>query len=119
MMPKLICALVASLCLASASVLAAETQPPARAKPAAPAKSVAVDSQQIEKDLQHLSWKQFRAVIEAVPKMKADVDAHGPMGWKFVQASYTTHAWKKNIDKLDDAQRKRLADLVQAAKSSR
>jgi hypothetical protein len=116
-MAKLIYALIASLW--TVSVFAAEAKPSAHAKAAAPAKSRGVDSQQIEKDLQRLSWKQFRSVIESVPKMKADVEAYGPMGWKYVEANYTTYAWKKNIDKLDDAQKKRLADLIQVAKGAK
>jgi hypothetical protein len=116
-MAKLIYALIASLW--TASVFAADAKPSAHTKAAAPAKSRVVDSQQIEKDLQRLPWKQFRSVIESVPKMKADVEAYGPMGWKYVEANYTTYAWKKNIDKLDDAQKKRLADLIQVAKGAK
>ncbi len=77
------------------------------------------DSAQMESDLQHLSWKKFRAVIEAVPKMKANVEAYGPIGWQYVQANYTSYGWKKSIDKLDEIQKKHLAKLIQAAKISR
>ena len=77
------------------------------------------DSQQIEKDLQQLSWKQFRSVVESVPKLKADIEAYGPIGWQFVQTNYKTHGWKKNIDKLDGTQKRQLADLIQTAKRSR
>lgn len=79
----------------------------------------AADARQIEKDLQGLPWNQFRSVIESVPKMKADVEAHGPIGWKYLQASYKTHAWKKNVDKLDAAQKKRLVELIEAAKQAK
>ena len=71
----------------------------------------------MEKDLQKLSWKQFRSVIESVPKLKADVEAYGPIGWKYVESHYTTYGWKKNIDKLDTFQRTRLAELVASAKA--
>jgi len=77
-----------------------------------------VDSSHLEKDLQDLNWKQFRLVIESVPKLKADVDAYGPLGWQYVEANYAKYGWKKNIDKLDGVQRQQLADLIQTAKSS-
>ena len=73
----------------------------------------------MEKELQSLPWKQFRAIIESIPKMKADVEAYGPIGWQFVQANYQSYGWKKNIDKLDETQKKRLAELIQIAKGSR
>jgi len=76
------------------------------------------DSAQLELELQRMPWEQFKAVISAVPKMKADVDAYGSAGWQYVKARYKTHAWKKNIDKLDAAQRKQLADLIQKTKSA-
>ncbi len=41
------------------------------------------DSAAMEKALQSLPWERFKAVITSVPKMKADVDAYGPMGWEF------------------------------------
>ena len=116
-MTKLIYALLASLWVASA--VAADVQPTPDSDAVAPAKSGVPDSKQLESDLQHLPWKQFRSVIEAVPKLKADVDAYGPAGWKYVEASYKTHGWKKSIDKLDDDQKHRLADLVQLAKGTK
>lgn len=140
-MSKLIYALIASLIavLSIAFALSADeppavdtsatdipaAEPPAVASPVAPvvplvpvvaaATSAAPDSQKIASDLQRMSWEQFRSVIEAVPKMKADVEAYGPPGWKYVEAHYKTNDWKKAIDKLDDAQRQHLAELVQAA----
>jgi hypothetical protein len=83
------------------------------------ANQVEADSQTLEKELQSLHWKQFRAIIEAIPKMKADVEAYGPIGWQFVQANYQTYGWKKNIDRLDETQKKRLAELIQIAKETR
>lgn len=74
------------------------------------------DSAQLEADLQRMPWEQFKAVISAVPKMKADVDAYGAAGWQYVKARYKTHPWKKNIDKLDADQRKQLADLIRKSK---
>ncbi len=79
----------------------------------------ALDSRQMEKDLQRLPWKQFRQVVESVPKLKADVEAYGPIGWTYVQQNYQTHGWKKNIDKLNEVQRKQLADLILRARKAK
>lgn len=75
------------------------------------------DSAVMEKQLQTMPWEQFKAVVSSVPKMKADVDAYGPMGWEFVKKNYKTHGWKKNIDRLDPDQRQRLANLIRKARS--
>jgi hypothetical protein len=93
--------------------------PPADRRTVVPPKSAVLDNKQMESDLQRLPWKQFRSVIEAVPKMKADVDAYGPAGWKYIEGRYKTHGWKKGIDKLDPDQKQRLADLIRAAKNSK
>lgn len=77
------------------------------------------DSKQMEKDLQRLPWKKFRAIVESVPKLKADVEAFGSIGWQYVQANYRTYGWKKNIDKLDALQKKRLAELIHSAKDAK
>ena len=83
-----------------------------------PVKDCVPDSKQMEKDLQHLPWKHFRSVVESVPKLKSGIDAYGTIGWKFVQANYTTYPWKKNIEKLDSPQKIRLAELIQSAKGN-
>lgn len=75
------------------------------------------ESARLEKELQSLPWEQFKAVISAVPKMRAEVEAYGPMGWDFVKTHYRTHAWKRNIDKLDPAQRQQLNDLIRQARA--
>ena len=116
-MQKLIYPLL--VCFWAASALAAERHAPASAGLATAATKGDADSGKMQKDLQHLNWKQFRSVIESVPKMKADVDAYGPLGWQYVEANYTTYGWKKNIDRLDETQRKRLAELIQSAKRVR
>lgn len=116
-MPKLICLLIA--CLWTAPALPADVQAPADKTTVAPAPDGGLDSRQMEKDLQHLPWQQFRSIIESVPKMKADVEAYGQFGWSYVQANYTTYGWKKNIDRLDDAQKKQLSELIQAIKGAR
>jgi hypothetical protein len=74
--------------------------------------SNAPDSKQLETDLQQLNWKQFKSVVEAVPKLKADVDAYGEFGWQYVQMNYKTYKWKKSIDRLDDGQKHQLAGLI-------
>jgi hypothetical protein len=77
------------------------------------------DSKQMEKDLQRLPWPQFKAIVEAVPKLRTGVDAYGPAGWQLVQANYTRYHWQRNIDKLDAAQKQQLAGLIRAAKAAR
>ena len=69
--------------------------------------------------MQSLPWKQFRSVIESVPKLKADVEAYGPAGWKYVEARYKAYGWNKGIDNLDDDEKQRLADLIKRAKRAR
>lgn len=115
----LLAALIANGAMAGDTPVSADAATPGiSATPAAtPASPSGPDAAQMESDLQHLSWKKFRAVIEAVPKMKANVEAYGPIGWQYVQANYTSYGWKKSIDKLDEAQKKHLAKLIQAAKS--
>jgi hypothetical protein len=75
-----------------------------------------IDRLQLEHDMQTLPWPKFKAVVEAVPKMKASVDAYGPFGWQYVEKNYRSYGWKKNIDRLDDEQRQQLFQLVQRAK---
>jgi len=116
-MSKPVCALIAGLWMAAA--LGADVQPSAGTKAPAAATRGVPDSKQIEGDLQRLPWKQFRSVVESVPKIKADVDAFGPLGWKYVEANYKTYGWKKNIDKLDETQRQALVDLIQRARGAR
>ena len=109
------------LALAGAPVLAASAagaaSPPAVTRAAA--QNAELDSAKMEKDLQRLPWKQFRSVIESEPKLKAGVDAYGPAGWQFVQANYRTYGWKKNIDKLDERQKKQLAEKIQRVKGGK
>lgn len=75
------------------------------------------DIERLEKALQGLTWAQFKAVVEAIPKLKADVDAYGPLGWQYVQTNYRTYPWRKNLRKLQDDQKKRLAELIDEAKA--
>ena len=101
------------LALASLPVFAAAPrQAPGRAAPS----GAAVDSATLEKELQRLPWTQFKAVVESVPKLKAGVDAYGPLGWQFVQANYSRYGWKKNIDKLDERQKQQLAEQIRRVK---
>lgn len=94
---------------------AAETPVPEGAQGAAVG---AQENEELEKALQSLSWEQFRSVVTAIPKLKADVDAYGPLGWQYVQANYRTYRWRKNIGKLQEPQKKRLAELIGQARES-
>lgn len=77
------------------------------------------ESKLMERDLQRMSWKQFRSVVEAIPKLKAEIEAYGPAGWQYVRAKYPTYPWQKNIDRLDVADKQQLARLIQKAKTLR
>lgn len=117
-MTKPFAALIA--CLWISSVFAADADSPAAPPLEAPAPAAAIaDAKRIERDLQGLEWKQFRAVIESIPGMKADVDAYGVLGWSYVQANYRSYAWQKNIDRLDETQRTQLVELIRAAKGAK
>ena len=109
--------------LASIPVLAATSGAPGATPGASSGRSAPgnpdLDSAKLEKDLQRLPWRQFRAVVESVPKLKSAVDAYGPVGWQFVQANYRNYGWKKNIDHLDAGQKKQLADKIRAVQGLR
>lgn len=100
------------------AMLLAATVTQAAEPPAAPRKVVS-ESQRMERDLQRMSWKQFRSVVEAIPRLKAEIEAYGPAGWQYVRAKYPTHPWQKNIDRLDAADKQQLARLIQRAKALR
>jgi hypothetical protein len=86
--PLVLCALP----LYAAIALSADLPRQGSTKPAAPASRAEMpDSKQIERELQGLPWPQFRAVIESIPKLRADVEAYGSAGWAFVQSNYKTH----------------------------
>lgn len=78
-----------------------------------------LDSRTLERKLQELDWQQFRWVIEAIPKLKAEVEAYGPAGWEYVKGKYRTHEWRKSIAKLDDDEKRRLAGLIDSAREHR
>ena len=79
----------------------------------------APDSLQLEKELQSLNWVQFKSVIEAIPEIRREVEKYGPLGWEYVKTNYRSHGWKKNIDRLDAAQKQRLTQLIQRARKTR
>ena len=110
---------VLTIGLLATSAFAADGAISAGAATEVPAADGMLNSQQMEQDLQQLTWKQFRSVIESVPKMKADVEVYGPLGWQYVQSNYKTYGWKKSIDRLDDNQKQQLADLIKTAKSTK
>ena len=116
-MIKLMNFLLACCCIASAN--AADIPSATEGATSTVAISDALDSGQLEAGLQQLNWKQFKSVVEAVPKLKADVDAYGQFGWQYVQMNYKTYKWKKSIDRLDGEQKHQLAELIQTAKQAR
>lgn len=82
-------------------------------------RSALPDSRQLERDLQRLSWKQFRWVVESVPKLKAGVEAYGPMGWQYLRTKYPTYPWQKSIDRLDVTEKLQLVELIRKARKLR
>ncbi|QDX82206.1 hypothetical protein B9N43_13695 [Denitratisoma sp. DHT3] len=87
---------------------------------AAPGAERALDAspQALERQLQSLPWEQFRAVVESEPRLKADVDAYGPLGWAYVQKKYRTHPWAHNIERLEPERRQQLAAKIRAVEAS-
>lgn len=73
------------------------------------------DTTKMERQLQQLPWAQVRAAIESVPKLRADLDTYGEIGWAYVKSKYATYPWKQKIDRLDDDQKRKLDDLLEAA----
>ncbi len=116
-MSRLICLLLSSVW--ATSVVSADVPQPPDDKAVTTLQSNVPDSEQLEFELQHMSWEKFRSVIEAIPKLKADVEAYGPAGWKYVELRYKTFRWKKSIDKLDDGQKQLLTDLIKRTSSTK
>ncbi len=71
-----------------------------------------MNSRELERELQQLNWKQFEAVVKGVPKLRAQVDAYGPLGWQYVREHYQTYGWRRSIDKLDEQQKLDLKALI-------
>lgn len=111
--------LLIALALAAAPTFAKKRQPAGQSRTVGQVISAVPDSQRLEKDLQQLTWPQLRFVIESVPKLKADVEAYGAFGWKYVKAGYATYPWQKTIDKLDDSQKRQLSNLIDQARTTR
>jgi len=110
------------LAIAGVSAAGAEGAPAQTADPALPVVGAAggkADGVQLEKALQRLPWRQFKSVVEAVPKLRAGVEAFGPVGWQIVRDNYTRYPWHKNIDKLDEVQKKQLSELIEAAQAEK
>ncbi len=76
------------------------------------------DSGQLEKGLQSLNWKQFKSVVEAIPRIRTEIDKYGPLGWQYVQRHYKTYAWNKPIDRLEVWQKHELARLIKRARKA-
>lgn len=73
-------------------------------------------SKALERQLQSLEWEQFRSVVTAVPKLRAQVDAYGPLGWQYVRDYYRSYGWRRSIDKLDAGQKLELGQLIARAR---
>ena len=116
-MPRLIHLL--AVCFWVVSAFAEDVHVPAQAATEQLASGRELSGRQMEEDLQHMNWVQFRSVVEAVPKFKADIDAYGPTAWQYVQANYTTYHWRKIIKRLDETQKKQLAELIRITKAVR
>ena len=106
------------LCLAGSTLPALAQSATDSERGSTTAETARATSQQMSKDLQNLPWKPFKAIIGAIPKLAADVDAYGPLGWQFVRENYKTYDWKKKIDKLDAAQKEQLAELIRKARTA-
>lgn len=96
--------LAASLCLMAQSVPCGAAEAP--------------DGRALEQALHALSWEQFRAVVLAVPRLRAEVDAYGPLGWQYVERHYRRHGWRRSLDKLDPEQRRELAALIERVRAA-
>lgn len=70
--------------------------------------------QGLEHQLQSLPWELFRAVVESEPKLKADVDAYGPLGWAYVQKKYRAHPWARNLERFEPERLHQLATTIQS-----
>jgi len=103
----------------SATAVGSDAPPFRDDKPTVAIQQPVPDSKQLESELQHLPWDKFRLVIESVPKLKADVEAYGPAGWRYVETRYRTYGWKKGIDKLDDNEKRLLADRIKQARTAK
>lgn len=91
---------------------------PAGVKSAISAKAAIPGSETLEKELQNLTWPQFRFVVQSIPKLKAKVDAYGPTGWRYVQSRYQTYAWRNSIEKFTPEERKKLHALINQARKN-
>lgn len=78
-----------------------------------------ISSKALEQELQSLSWEQFKFVINSVPKLRAEVDAYGPLGWQYVRRNYRSYSWSKRIGKLDQKRRRELQALIAQARTVR
>lgn len=104
--------------VAGADVPTSDAGPAVASVSEVPARRVP-DSLELEQRLQALDWQAFRAVVEAVPKLRQSVDAYGPFGWEYVRLNYQRYAWRKPIDRLDDAQKIALDELIEQARAAK
>lgn len=106
--------ILATACLSALPIFASPTAQ-TRSHPAITQPIPTSDA--LEKELQGLTWPQFKFVVQSVPKLKAKVDAYGLAGWKYVESRYRVYGWKKSIDKLDAQEKIALAKLIRQAQA--
>ena len=51
-------------------------------------------------------------------RLRAEVDAYGPLGWQYVERHYRRHGWRRSLDKLDPEQRRELAALIERVRAA-
>lgn len=119
-MLRILAGLILGLWITQSIAAVERASPPSpRAQPAPQAKPATPDSRQLEKQLQSLKWPQFKAVVTAIPPIKAEVDKYGLLGWQYVQQHYQTYPWSGTIDRLQNWQKLELVKLIENAKKLR
>lgn len=118
---QIVCRWALAVCLLVPAVAGWADEAALPAAPPEDSGSAVADARvlRLEKELQALPWPQFQAVIRAVPKLKAEVDAYGAFGWQYVKARYQRWPWRKNVGRLAPEQQQALGELIARAKSGR
>lgn len=106
--------LVPALLVGAGDLAQAQSARKPTAAATAPAR-LPIDPPTLERQLQQLNWEQFRQVVERIPKIKAEVDGYGVLGWQYVKHNYRSYPWQKQLVKLNDGQRQHLAQLIRRA----
>lgn len=78
-----------------------------------------ISSKFLEQQIQSLNWEQFKHVVHAVPKLRAEVDAYGPLGWQYVERNYRRYAWSRSINKMEAERRQELQGLIDQVRNGK